>query len=272
MHGEPHERPLGCSEHLRGRVSCWAAICWSRRACAGDRRGASRTSSTTSPRPRSCPASWERPARDAAGDRGRDGGAPGGGPRRDPGRPASSSAASGAMFGEAPESPQSESTPCRPTTPYAIAKLAAHQLAGAMREHEGLHACSGILFNHESERRPRAVRHAHDQPRGGGRSRSGSQRGADARGPRGGARLVVRRRRDARRLADAPAGAARDYVLASGVGHTVAELARDGVRVRGTRSRAPRARRPKLVRGVREHSQRRRPDARRASGWGGSRG
>ena len=37
----------------------------------------------------------------------------------------------------------------------AIAKLAAHRLAGAMREHDGLWVCSGILFNHESERRPR---------------------------------------------------------------------------------------------------------------------
>ncbi len=63
-------------------------------------------------------------------------------------------AASGAMYGEAPESPQREDTPCLPTTPYAIAKLAAHRLVGAMREHDGLWACSGIVYNHESERRP----------------------------------------------------------------------------------------------------------------------
>jgi GDPmannose 4,6-dehydratase len=62
--------------------------------------------------------------------------------------------ASGAIFGDAPESPQREDTPCRPTTPYAIAKLAAHQLVGALREHDGLHASSGIVYNHESERRP----------------------------------------------------------------------------------------------------------------------
>jgi GDPmannose 4,6-dehydratase len=71
---------------------------------------------------------------------------------RDP-RPRVFVAGSGAMFGDTPESPQSERTPCRPTSPYAIAKLAAHQLVGAMREHDGLWACSGILFNHESERR-----------------------------------------------------------------------------------------------------------------------
>jgi GDPmannose 4,6-dehydratase len=63
-------------------------------------------------------------------------------------------AASGAIFGDAGESPQREDTPCRPTTPYAVAKLAAHQLVGALRAHDGLHASSGIVFNHESERRP----------------------------------------------------------------------------------------------------------------------
>jgi GDPmannose 4,6-dehydratase len=63
-------------------------------------------------------------------------------------------AASGAIFGDARESPQREETPCRPTTPYAVAKLAAHQLVGALRVHDGLHASSGIVFNHESERRP----------------------------------------------------------------------------------------------------------------------
>ncbi len=62
--------------------------------------------------------------------------------------------ASGAIFGEAHESPQREDTPCRPTNPYAIAKLAAHQLVGVLRADSGLHASSGIVYNHESERRP----------------------------------------------------------------------------------------------------------------------
>jgi len=62
--------------------------------------------------------------------------------------------ASGAIFGETSESPQREDTPCRPTNPYAIAKLSAHQLLGVLRAHDGLHASSGITFNHESERRP----------------------------------------------------------------------------------------------------------------------
>lgn len=63
-------------------------------------------------------------------------------------------AGSGAMFGAAPESPQHEDTMCRPETPYASAKRAAHELVGQLRAHGGIFACSGILYNHESERRP----------------------------------------------------------------------------------------------------------------------
>jgi GDPmannose 4,6-dehydratase len=63
-------------------------------------------------------------------------------------------AASAAIFGEVGESPQREDTPCRPTTPYAVAKLAAHRLLGLLRERDELHASSAIVFNHESERRP----------------------------------------------------------------------------------------------------------------------
>ena len=63
-------------------------------------------------------------------------------------------AVSGAIFGAASESPQREDTACRPETPYATAKLASHQLVGQIRAHDGVFACSGILYNHESERRP----------------------------------------------------------------------------------------------------------------------
>jgi GDPmannose 4,6-dehydratase len=63
-------------------------------------------------------------------------------------------AGSGEMFGAAPQSPQREDTTCRPQNPYSIAKLAAHLQVGALRAHDGLYACSGILYNHESERRP----------------------------------------------------------------------------------------------------------------------
>ncbi|HEX3833533.1 MAG TPA: GDP-mannose 4,6-dehydratase [Solirubrobacteraceae bacterium] len=64
-------------------------------------------------------------------------------------------ASSGEMFGDADASPQREDTACRPRNPYAAAKLLAHQLAGQLRDHAGVHVCSGILYNHESERRPK---------------------------------------------------------------------------------------------------------------------
>jgi GDPmannose 4,6-dehydratase len=51
---------------------------------------------------------------------------------------------------------QDESTPMLPNSPYAVAKLAAHHLVRVYRESYGLHASSGILFNHESERRGEA--------------------------------------------------------------------------------------------------------------------
>ncbi len=63
-------------------------------------------------------------------------------------------ASSREIFGLADESPQRETSRCRPTNPYGIAKLAAHQLCGALRDHWGIHVCSAILYNHESPRRP----------------------------------------------------------------------------------------------------------------------
>jgi GDPmannose 4,6-dehydratase len=63
-------------------------------------------------------------------------------------------ASSAAMFGAAEESPQREDTSFRPQSPYAIAKLAAHRLAELMRSNDGLFVCAGLLYNHESERRP----------------------------------------------------------------------------------------------------------------------
>jgi GDPmannose 4,6-dehydratase len=61
-------------------------------------------------------------------------------------------ASSSEMFGDAP-APQSESTPFRPRSPYAAAKLYAHWLTRNYREAYGMFAVSGILFNHEGERR-----------------------------------------------------------------------------------------------------------------------
>jgi GDPmannose 4,6-dehydratase len=64
-------------------------------------------------------------------------------------------AGSSEMFGRAERSPQDETTPFRPCTPYGAAKVYAHHLVCGYREAYGLFACSGILFNHESPRRGR---------------------------------------------------------------------------------------------------------------------
>jgi GDPmannose 4,6-dehydratase len=62
-------------------------------------------------------------------------------------------AASGEIFGDPASSPQDESTPIAPVNPYGAAKAYAHHLVGVYRG-RGLHACSAILYNHESPRRP----------------------------------------------------------------------------------------------------------------------
>jgi GDPmannose 4,6-dehydratase len=62
-------------------------------------------------------------------------------------------ASSSEMFGRAREVPQSESTPFYPRSPYGVAKAYGHFITVNYRESFGLHACSGILFNHESPRR-----------------------------------------------------------------------------------------------------------------------
>jgi GDPmannose 4,6-dehydratase len=54
------------------------------------------------------------------------------------------------MFGDTNETPQSETTPFCPRSPYAAAKLYAHWMTVIYRNAHGLFACSGILFNHES--------------------------------------------------------------------------------------------------------------------------
>jgi GDPmannose 4,6-dehydratase len=134
-------------------------------------------------------------------------------------------AASGAIFGDAPESPQREDTPCRPANPYSIAKLAAHQLIGVMRERDGLHVSSGIVFNHESERRPERF-----VTRRISKAAAAIALGLQSELTLGSLDAV----RDWSFAGDIMAGAwlmlqqeqPADYVLASGVGHTVADLAR----------------------------------------------
>jgi GDPmannose 4,6-dehydratase len=133
--------------------------------------------------------------------------------------------ASGAMYGDVGISPQREDTPCRPDNPYAIAKLAGHQLVGAMRAREGLHASSGIVFNHESERRPQRF-----VTRRIARAAAAISLGLQDELTLGDLQAV----RDWSFAGDVVRGAwlmlqrerAGDYVLASGSPHTVADFAR----------------------------------------------
>jgi GDPmannose 4,6-dehydratase len=132
-------------------------------------------------------------------------------------------AASAEMFGDAPESPQREDTPCRPRTPYATAKLAAHQLAGQMRARDGVFVVSGILYNHESERRPERF-----VTRKITRAAAEIARGRRERLALGDLSVV----RDWSFAGDVMhgawlslhAGVPDDYVLASGIGRTVQDL------------------------------------------------
>lgn len=63
-------------------------------------------------------------------------------------------ASSSEIFRGTEVSPQNEETTPRPTSPYGVGKLAGHGLVNSFRLRHGLFACSGILYNHESPRRP----------------------------------------------------------------------------------------------------------------------
>jgi GDPmannose 4,6-dehydratase len=132
-------------------------------------------------------------------------------------------ASSSEIFGEPRETPQTERTPLEPLTPYGVAKAYAHFIVHSYRRLYGLFACSGILYNHESPRRPlkflpRKVAH------GAAAISLGMQEelvlgDLDARRDWGYARDYVR----AMWLMlqqDAPD----DYVIASGESHSVREL------------------------------------------------
>jgi len=63
-------------------------------------------------------------------------------------------ASSSEIFGEPSVVPQAEETPLHPVTPYGVAKAYGHFIVGSYRRRYGLHASCGILYNHESPRRP----------------------------------------------------------------------------------------------------------------------
>jgi GDPmannose 4,6-dehydratase len=111
----------------------------------------------------------------------------------------------------------------RPATPYGVAKLAAHGLVGAMRARHGLFACSGLTYNHESPRRPERF-----LPRKVTRAAAAISLGLedelvlgdlDAVRDWSHAADVVRAARLALRHPEPG-----DYVVASGVGRTVADF------------------------------------------------
>jgi GDPmannose 4,6-dehydratase len=62
-------------------------------------------------------------------------------------------ASSSEMFGKVRETPQNEQTPFHPRSPYGVAKVFGHDITVNYRESYGIHASSGICFNHEGERR-----------------------------------------------------------------------------------------------------------------------
>jgi GDPmannose 4,6-dehydratase len=132
-------------------------------------------------------------------------------------------ASSREIFGSSAPSPQDEQTPCMPGSPYGVAKLAIHQLVGLMREREGLHASSAILYNHESPRRPETYI-SRKLTRAAaaislGRADELALGDLDAIRDWSAATDVVR---GLRLIAAAPE--AGDYVLASGVGRTVRDF------------------------------------------------
>jgi GDPmannose 4,6-dehydratase len=127
------------------------------------------------------------------------------------------------LYGDVRESPQTESTPFHPRSPYGVAKLYAYWIAVNYREAYGMYACNGILFNHESPIRGETFV-TRKITRGLARIVRGLQRclylgNLDAKRDWGHARDYVEMQWLMLQQ-DEP----RDYVIATGVAHTVREF------------------------------------------------
>jgi GDPmannose 4,6-dehydratase len=222
LHGGP-EASLGASEHLRSRLDLVAGELLDHESLRAALERVHPHELYHLAAPSFVPDSWDHPARTLAAIAGASTALLEAVRALDPAIRVFV-ATSGTMFGAALESPQHEETRCRPENPYAIAKLATHQQIAALRAHDGLYACSGILYNHESERRPerfvtrKITRAAAAIKLGLAREvvlgdlsavRDWSFAGDIVRG----ARLMLRQERPA------------DYILASGDRHTVGEFA-----------------------------------------------
>jgi GDPmannose 4,6-dehydratase len=217
-------RPLGCSEHLRERIGLIAGELLEPKSLRSAIEEVRPQEIYHLAAPSFIPDSWERPGETLSAIAGSAAAILQAVREIDP-RARVFVAASGAIFGDTDESPQRESTRCRPVTPYAIAKLAAHELVGVMRASEGLHASSGIVYNHESERRPERF-----VTRRISRAAAAIALGLQDELTLGSVAAV----RDWSFAGDIMRGAwlmlqqeqPEDYVLASGVAHTVADFAR----------------------------------------------
>jgi GDPmannose 4,6-dehydratase len=124
-------------------------------------------------------------------------------------------ASSSEIFGEPSEAPQGPETPLSPLTPYGVAKAYGHMITRSYRRRYGLHASTGILYNHESPRRPldflpRKV------TRGAAEIADGLCAELGPRRPRGTPRLGLRARLRARYVVDAPAGRTRGICRSHG--------------------------------------------------------
>ena len=132
-------------------------------------------------------------------------------------------ASSAEIFGQPVASPQDESTPVRPVNPYGAAKAHAHLSAGVYRRRD-LHAVSAVLYNHESPRRPATFVSRKITSTVAAIARGRAERlslgNLDARRDWGWAPDYV----DAMVRA-ARAAAPRDYVVATGVSHSVRDFA-----------------------------------------------
>jgi GDPmannose 4,6-dehydratase len=141
-------------------------------------------------------------------------------------------AATSEIFGEAKESPQTEETPMNPVNPYAAAKVYALNLVRIYRKAYGVFACAGILFNHESPRRGENY-----VTRKIARAAARISRGLEKQLHLG----TLTPKRDwsyspdivdgIRRIASAPAPD--DYVLASGIAHSVGDFCEEAFGIVG---------------------------------------
>jgi GDPmannose 4,6-dehydratase len=149
----PGRADLGCSEHLRGRVSVQETDLLDFDGLRTVVRRAAAHEIYHLAAPSFVPESWRVPSTTLAAIAGSTAVLLEEVRAQEP-RPRLFVAGSGTMFGDSGQCPQHERTQARPLNPYSVAKLAARTLVGVFRAEQEVFACCGIAYNHESERRP----------------------------------------------------------------------------------------------------------------------